>query len=250
MNYKELDENYTVKENSMGGEDIHHPAFGVMRFSRIHGARKNTLFGSSIYHGDTINVTISRACLHRNLNNDWYHEKNQIIEAEMSQAQFAELITSMNQCPGVPVTLRYTERDGYLPTVTFIDKKDEFRKELKETIADYSEKNQQNFEKAKEILNKKSISKADRNELLSIISNLTNNSQFNSHANFVYEQFIEQMDKTVLQAKGEIEAFTQNKLFAIANQALVENRDEVEKLTNSNIGRNVLEEKKANQNTD
>ena len=37
-------------------------------------------------------------------------------------------------------------------------------------------------------------------------------------------QFNEQMDKTVMEAKGEIEAFYQNKVNAIASAALMEHR--------------------------
>ena len=40
------------------------------------------------------------------------------------------------------------------------------------------------------------------------------------------------MDKTVMEAKGEIESFCQNKINAIASAALVEHRDEILKLEN------------------
>ena len=40
------------------------------------------------------------------------------------------------------------------------------------------------------------------------------------------------MDKTITEAKGEIEAFTQNKLNAIASQALVEHHKELQNLEN------------------
>ena len=40
------------------------------------------------------------------------------------------------------------------------------------------------------------------------------------------------MDKTITEAKGEIEAFTQNKLNAIASQTLVEHHKELQKLEN------------------
>lgn len=49
---------------------------------------------------------------------------------------------------------------------------------------------------------------------------------------FCVEQFDKQMDKTTLEAKGEIEAFCQNKINSIAQAALVENRDEFVALEN------------------
>lgn len=40
------------------------------------------------------------------------------------------------------------------------------------------------------------------------------------------------MDKTVTEAKGEIESFCQNKINSIASAALVEHKDELLKLEN------------------
>lgn len=39
---------------------------------------------------------------------------------------------------------------------------------------------------------------------------------------FIADQFDEKMDKTVMEAKGEIESFCQNKINSIASAALVE----------------------------
>ena len=51
------------------------------------------------------------------------------------------------------------------------------------------------------------------------------------NAEYKLEAFQEQMDNTVTEAKGEIEAFFENKMAAITQMALVEHKDEVEKLT-------------------
>lgn len=53
-----------------------------------------------------------------------------------------------------------------------------------------------------------------------------------SNIGFIADQFNEQMDKTVMEAKGEIESFCQNKINAIANASLVEHREEFLKLEN------------------
>ena len=53
-----------------------------------------------------------------------------------------------------------------------------------------------------------------------------------SNVGFIADKFNEQMDKTVMEAKGEIESFCQNKINAIASAALVEHRDEILKLEN------------------
>ena len=49
---------------------------------------------------------------------------------------------------------------------------------------------------------------------------------------FCVKSFDEQMDKTTLEAKGEIEAFCQNKINSIAQAVLVEKKDEFVALEN------------------
>lgn len=56
--------------------------------------------------------------------------------------------------------------------------------------------------------------------------------EVNGNREFIYEQFNEQMDKTTLEAKGEIEAFYQNKINSVASAALVEHRDDILRLEN------------------
>lgn len=58
------------------------------------------------------------------------------------------------------------------------------------------------------------------------------NYDIGSNIGFIADQFNEQMDKTIMEAKGEIESFCQNKINAIANASLVEHREEFLKLEN------------------
>lgn len=44
-----------------------------------------------------------------------------------------------------------------------------------------------------------------------------------SNTEFIIEQFRKQMDKTITEAKGEVEAFIQNRLHSIALAALRQN---------------------------
>ena len=56
--------------------------------------------------------------------------------------------------------------------------------------------------------------------------------QVGSNSEFIYKQFNRQMEKTVMEAKGEIESFCQNKINSIAQAALVEQREDILKLEN------------------
>lgn len=79
--------------------------------------------------------------------------------------------------------------------------------------------------------NKKNLTKADRQDIISKLSKLS--MSIGSNIDFIAEQFNEQMDKTVMEAKGEIEAFCQNKVNSIASAALVEHKDDLLKLENN-----------------
>lgn len=91
----------------MSQEFKRHPSFANIYIGRSLCSGKQTLFGSSIKHSDVITLKISPASLGRNLHEDHvYQESVPYIEIDMSQAQFAQAITSLNQGEGTPVTLR------------------------------------------------------------------------------------------------------------------------------------------------
>lgn len=77
---------------------------------------------------------------------------------------------------------------------------------------------------------KKALTKADKETVISKLRKLS--MDLGCNLDFIADQFNEQMDKTVMEAKGEIESFCQNKINAIASAALVEHRDEFLKLEN------------------
>lgn len=66
-------------------------------------------------HADTIAMTLYHADITRRLHSDSIHGSERIVEVEMSYSQFAGAITSMNMGSRVPVTIRWTEKDGYIP---------------------------------------------------------------------------------------------------------------------------------------
>lgn len=90
---------------------------------------------------------------------------------------------------------------------------------------------QEFYNELKELFStKKSISKGDKEMILEKLGRITKSME--SESKFIFDQFQEQMDKTITEAKGEIEAFAQNKINAIAQQALVEQKEDILKLEN------------------
>jgi hypothetical protein len=207
-----------------------HPSYGMLSFNRTSGGVTN-LFGSSIQHRDTIRMRLKEGEIDRHLNSDYYFGHKEIVEVEMSYSQFAEAITSMNQGSGVPVTIKYIQGKGRIEDCPFTDKRTQFENEFKNDITRQNELANNLIEETQKLFDeKKTFNKADKENILKILHKLKQ--EIGCNTEFTYEMFNEQMDKTTLEAKGEIEAFMQNKINSIANLALVEHKEELTKLNN------------------
>ena len=62
-----------TRESWCGDKMSTHSGYGVMTITRQQVNPPTALFGSSIKHGNVINVTVSHADLKRGINHDWYH---------------------------------------------------------------------------------------------------------------------------------------------------------------------------------
>lgn len=224
-----MNNDYKVEETKFGTKTSH-PSYGTLAFSRRTGV-VTSLFGSSIEHRDTIAMTLYHADITRGLHQDSIYGSRAIAQVEMSYSQFAEAITSMNMGSGVPVTIRWTEKDGKIPPCDFVSKREQFTDEFKEKRKKATEDAQQLIKDVTELFSqKKALTKADKDAILNKLHHL--NMDIGCNMDFIADQFNEQMDKTVMEAKGEIEAFMQNKVNTIASAALVEHRDELLTLEN------------------
>lgn len=87
----------------MKADDEQHPSFGMIAAYR--GSYGATLFDSDIYHHHTVTLRIHRASRRRELHSDWIHAREELIEVEMSEAQYASFVSSPNTS-GVPCTIR------------------------------------------------------------------------------------------------------------------------------------------------
>jgi hypothetical protein len=92
--------------NEKDHDELEHESYAVVQFNRVSGGRTR-LFGSPIRkHGDSITLSIKRCVEIHESGHSWYFPREEYIEVELSAAQFAALLTTMNSGPGVPCTLR------------------------------------------------------------------------------------------------------------------------------------------------
>lgn len=219
-----------------------HESYGLISFSRTTSSGNKPLFGSSIEHSNTIRMRLKHAEVERGLNTDWYRSTGQIVEVEMSSAQFADLITSLNQGEGVPCTIRWLDGQGRIEDPPFESKAELHKEEFAKHQNKVKEELTETMKLVEETFKKKNLNKTDKEMIINNLSKLYTDIIMNSK--YQVEMFDEQMAKTVTEAKAEIEAFVQNRMIIYANKALVENQEQLAQIRDDSINMISLEEKK------
>lgn len=207
----------------MKEEKLTHESYGMLQISRGTCSPGINLFGSSIKHRNIINLRISTGELHRQLSSDWYFDKDTLIEVIMSSTQFAEAITTLNHGSGVPVTLLRVNGKSINPCPT-LSKTAQFNQEFKEDMQEASKFMESAINKAEALL--ENVNKSKIKDLISELESIKN--KFSSTIPLVQERFTEQMDKTVSEAKGEVESFITNAVIKLGNEKLREQMPQLE----------------------
>jgi len=210
----------------MDGTKETHESYGLVGVSRRTGD-PGPLFGSSIRHGNYVALTVRRAEKNRDLHRHWYFGHESLIQVEMSNTQFAEMITSMNIGDGVPCTIRYIENKR-MENPPETQQRQIFEDEFKADVQKVGGKISSAIENAKMLLSTKgTIKKADKQRIIGLLESVAQD--INSNMPFVETQFNNAMDKSVHEAKGEIEGFIQNKITSLGIEAI---RDQFPQITN------------------
>lgn len=185
-----------VKSDPRFGEDYKHPSFGTISFINTSGG-SHALFGSSIKHNNAIRLVISHAEKHRTNAQDYVFSRGVIVEAYMSATQFAEAISGFGSGREAPITLQFTEQDGSIDQPVLENKREQFELEFKERANGLVQRINSTIEKAKD----KKVPKwvVDEMDLFK--------DWLKSNIPYLAEQFSEQMDQTVVEAKAEVESF-------------------------------------------
>lgn len=187
-----------------------HPSYGLVQFNRVTGTGGGRLFGSHLAdHHTTIRLQISKAAKSHDLSQNWFMPRGQMIEVELSAAQFAELLTTMNYGSGVPCTIRRVNNEGVEPPPPesaleheqirkgFKKRMDEMTKDLKTASVEVDE-----------IMDKDYINKDDRAKVKTTFKMFIQ--EIRQNMPFALEQFEESAEKVVTHAKAEVEAFVHN----------------------------------------
>ena len=176
-------------------------AYGMVRVSRVMGSDRS-LFGSSIEHRNTVQIEISNGRLERDVSSDFYHETTKLLTIELSPTQFADMITCIGSA--VPCTITWEKGKGMIPYPDFISKREQFRGEFNDYIDQSANDTMGLIHTCEELFKKKNLSKSDKSEVLSILNKIS--MSISGNLKFVAKTFDEQMERTTVEAKNEIEA--------------------------------------------
>jgi hypothetical protein len=193
----------TIKENG----DETHPAFALIGVSRINASPGVSLFDSDVLHQHFVRVKLSRAVRKRSLQKDRMHAEKQIIEVDMSEAQWASFVSSMNVGDGVPCTISWESGVGLLPEL-------EFAPRLAVSMAETREAAQRAFEDiqkamaALDALDPKAPAKDRKAALMTLRARIENAPK---NVAFASESLVEHTENVVNKARADIEAMVQAK---------------------------------------
>lgn len=178
-----------------------HPSYGMISVSRC-GATDKQLFGQDTPVQNYMSLTIESADVEQHLGKNWYFGQKTVVEVEMSQVQYAEMISSPNTA-GVPCTIRRSQEHGLIEYKP-IQEKTTFVKSKIDRQVDTLRKASVTLSKdVKDILEGKML-KADKERLQELVD--TFKGILNSGIPYYVESLEEHIDRKVVEAKADIQA--------------------------------------------
>lgn len=185
-----------------GSTEETHPAFGVAVVHRSSGGSR-TLFQSDVLHQETITLRIHAASRLRDLNHDrLHHSLKPLVEVEMSLAQWGSLVSSVGIGSGVPVTLRATESDPWVPEFRYRPRIAQNMSEVTGSVNKLLARLRETYEGLRDAIDNKSGVRVVRQALSTHGSAL---SSAESNAQFAVDSMTEAGERVVAQVKADIE---------------------------------------------
>jgi hypothetical protein len=200
---KNLVQEPVVSHETVAGEDCEvrsHPAYAQIFASRISGGA--TLYGSDLRHSSFVRLRIAGSTLTRRGCSDWAMPADvAMVEVDMSEADWATFVSSMNVGNGAQCTLRRFNGEVMPQLPAPKGRAEQFSAEMAATI----ERGMQGLKSLKESVESLKLSEKQKAKLLADIASAERN--FAANTNFVAEQFDEHMERTVERAKADFNGF-------------------------------------------
>jgi hypothetical protein len=197
-----------------------HPSYGLVRISRVTGGPgARNLFGSPLArHYGTIRLSIGTAKWIHSLHHDRYQGslRGEHIEIEMSAAQFADMITSLNMGSGTPCTLRYLAGVEVPSPPDHATEAEHIRDNFAGALDKYKAKVRAYRKKIEDLTGK--LSDKARKEIKIALDVIED--QLGDNVPFVVRQFQEATTRITSAAKAEVDAFVTGVVRAAGLEAI------------------------------
>lgn len=199
------------RADSKNGIIESHPSFGSVGLFRTSGSQP--LFASPLKLNNgyvTLKIQHAERC-RSGVGYDHYYSGETVVEVMLSEAQFAQLITSWNSGSGVPCTLSFIAPggEGDMPSWPDEDQTSEterVRDEFTDRIEDVKKKVNSSINLMNGLLEKKgALTKAEKDQIKFGMEALRR--LLDDTGPFMAEQFVEATERTVQKAMTEIDAF-------------------------------------------
>lgn len=184
-------------------EDETHPSFGVAIVNRTSSSPGAPMFQSDLLHREYITLRIETATRSRDLNHDWVHPRDGLVEVRMSLAQWGSLVSSMGIGSGVPVTLIRTETSGRIPEPPYEPRMKENLVEVDGAVAKLLEAADASFTELSGAIEGKKGVKAVREALRNHGFNLKN---ARANAKYAVKTLTDAAEHVVSNARADIES--------------------------------------------
>lgn len=184
-----------------------HEAFGLVGLYRTSGSTR--LFGSHLAsHSGYISLKVRRASRHSDsLGDHVFGEGRNLIEVNLSSAQFAQMLTNMNVGEGVPCTIARVEGVRMEPVPDLPTEGQRIREGFASKIEKLAKVvGKVESELAEALEGTGPVSKTKLREVLAGARKAT--MEIASNVPFVVDQFNRATQKTITHAKAEVEAYT------------------------------------------
>jgi hypothetical protein len=191
-------------------ETYKHPSFGQIKFSRCNGGNQG-FYGSELPQDHYITMEVKNSEIQRDLRRDWHFAYSlPLIEIRMTASQFSEMLTSLNHGSGVPCTIEMVNMKPIEKYPQPESRKEFVHRKFKDRMTEFAKTLKIKQNRVKELTAKKTLSKADQEELNRTVEWLT--TEVASNIPFFAECFQETMDEIVVDAKAEVENAIQHKI--------------------------------------
>lgn len=199
-----------------------HDSYGMVSFSRMHSSHDKQMFGSKIGHNTIIKLEIHEAAQSDCFGTKRVSAESKIIDVQLSPNQFSELLTTMNIGNGVPCTINWRKDKGKIEPTEQENPRKVSERYLEHTMQKVADRMDAVDSLAKKIESAQSAKKSDRKELLSLLRMLRQDLE--KDMPFVEKTFQEVMDKTVSEAKADVDTFVTHAVNELGIEALKEKK--------------------------